>query len=186
MSNKLENRLNALAVRVANEFINSYGQIGSLSALNSTNKGSLVGAINEALAKIPEGLLFASNNLSDVTDVSAARTSLSVFSQSEVSAAIAAVTLGSLGGLNQAEVDARVATIVGTAPAALDTLQEIATALGEDPNFAATITAALGNKLDYSKEQVLTDAQELQVCVNAGVGNPDVDLVASFETALNA
>lgn len=34
------------------------------------------------------------------------------------------------------------------APAALDTLNELAAALGDDPNFAATITAAIALKLD--------------------------------------
>ena len=42
-------------------------------------------------------------------------------------------------------VDARVQLIVGAAPAALDTLQEIADALGDDPNFSATITTQLGS-----------------------------------------
>lgn len=41
-----------------------------------------------------------------------------------------------------AAVDARIQAIVGAAPAALDTLQELAAALGSDPNFAATINAA--------------------------------------------
>ena len=34
--------------------------------------------------------------------------------------------------------------IVDTAPAALDTLNELAAALGDDANFSATITTALG------------------------------------------
>lgn len=42
-----------------------------------------------------------------------------------------------------AAVDARVQNIVGAAPAALDTLVELATALGNDASFAATVTAQL-------------------------------------------
>jgi hypothetical protein len=41
-----------------------------------------------------------------------------------------------------------VANLVDSAPATLDTLNELATALGNDANFATTITSALGNKLD--------------------------------------
>lgn len=43
-------------------------------------------------------------------------------------------------------VDARVQLIVDAAPAALDTLNELAAALGDDPNFAGTITLSLAGK----------------------------------------
>lgn len=40
----------------------------------------------------------------------------------------------------------RVAALVNSSPAALDTLNELAAALANDPNFAATMTTALANK----------------------------------------
>jgi len=40
-----------------------------------------------------------------------------------------------------------VAAIIDTAPTTLDTLNELAAALGDDPNFATTVTTALGTKL---------------------------------------
>jgi hypothetical protein len=40
-----------------------------------------------------------------------------------------------------------VANVVNTAPAALDTLNELATALGNDPNFASSTATALGNRV---------------------------------------
>ena len=43
----------------------------------------------------------------------------------------------------QSAVDARVQVVVGAAPAALDTLKELADALGDDPNFAATVTGQI-------------------------------------------
>ena len=43
---------------------------------------------------------------------------------------------------------AAINALVNSAPGALDTLNELANALGGDANFAATITAALANKLD--------------------------------------
>lgn len=43
----------------------------------------------------------------------------------------------------QAYVDGRVQLIVDAAPAALDTLNELAAALGDDPNFSATVTTSL-------------------------------------------
>lgn len=47
-----------------------------------------------------------------------------------------------------ASVTAAINALVNSAPGALDTLNELATALGNDANFASTITAALGSKLD--------------------------------------
>ena len=56
--------------------------------------------------------------------------------------------------MTQAQVDAAIsaaiAALADAAPATLDTLNELAAALGDDPNFAATMTAALGGKLDAS------------------------------------
>ena len=43
------------------------------------------------------------------------------------------------GFLNKAEVDAAIQAVIGAAPETLNTLQEIAAALGDDPNFAGTI-----------------------------------------------
>lgn len=60
-------------------------------------------------------------------------------------------------------VDARVNEIIGTAPAALDTLQELATALGDDADFATTITNQLANKVDVDGTKVLSDVNYTQV-----------------------
>ena len=47
----------------------------------------------------------------------------------------------------KAYVDAEVAGIVNSAPSALDTLDELASALGDDANFATTTATSLGEKL---------------------------------------
>lgn len=54
--------------------------------------------------------------------------------------------LKSAGYQTAEQVDARIKDVIGTAPEALDTLQEIAKALGDDPNFAGTITNELSTK----------------------------------------
>lgn len=43
-------------------------------------------------------------------------------------------------------VQSATASLVDSAPATLDTLNELAAALGDDPNFATTVSTALGNK----------------------------------------
>lgn len=45
------------------------------------------------------------------------------------------------------EIDAAVAALVDAAPGALDTLNELAAALGDDPNFAATVNASIAARL---------------------------------------
>lgn len=45
-------------------------------------------------------------------------------------------------------VDTKVAGIVDSAPEALDTLNELADALGNDPNFATTVATQIGSKVD--------------------------------------
>lgn len=50
------------------------------------------------------------------------------------------------------EVAAAVAALVDSSPGALDTLNELAAALGDDPNFATTITAALAGKQPLATE----------------------------------
>jgi hypothetical protein len=46
------------------------------------------------------------------------------------------------------ETDSRIQEIVGAAPDALDTLQELGSALNNDPDFAATMTNELSKKVD--------------------------------------
>jgi len=48
------------------------------------------------------------------------------------------------------DISTAVSNLVNSAPSTLDTLNELATALGNDANFSTTITTALGNKLDSS------------------------------------
>jgi hypothetical protein len=47
-------------------------------------------------------------------------------------------------------VTTAIGNLVDSAPSTLDTLNELALALGEDPDFAATIVGALGDKADVS------------------------------------
>lgn len=47
---------------------------------------------------------------------------------------------------NMAALQAAIANLINSAPGALDTLNELATALGNDPNFATTMTNALAGK----------------------------------------
>lgn len=51
----------------------------------------------------------------------------------------------------KSEVDAKVASLVNSAPDLLNTLDELAAALGDDPNFATTVTNKIASKADASE-----------------------------------
>lgn len=63
------------------------------------------------------------------------------------------------------QVDARVEEVIGSAPEVLDTLEELAKALGDDPNFAATITEELGKKVNEA-DLVPISNEEIEQIVN--------------------
>ncbi|WP_370195203.1 MULTISPECIES: hypothetical protein [Aurantimonas] len=58
------------------------------------------------------------------------------------------------------------AAVVDAAPATLDTLNELAAALGDDPDFGASTAAALANRVRVDAAQGLTDAQKRQARAN--------------------
>lgn len=61
-------------------------------------------------------------------------------------------------------IEAAVAALVGQSPVTLDTLNELAAALGNDPSFATTIATALGNKQPL--DQTLTALAALATAAN--------------------
>lgn len=66
-------------------------------------------------------------------------------------------------------VAAAINALVSAAPGALDTLNELAAALGNDPNFATTVTNGLAAKLD--KAQNLADLPNVATArTNLGLG----------------
>lgn len=58
--------------------------------------------------------------------------------------------------VSNTDLENRIKNLIGSAPAALDTLQEIAKALNNDANFAATITNTLAQKVDKVTGKQLT------------------------------
>lgn len=70
------------------------------------------------------------------------------------------------------EVEAAIEKIIGSAPEVLDTLEEIARALGDDPNFASTITkklAAITEKVNQEIEDRAAADAALQVNIDKEV-----------------
>lgn len=78
------------------------------------------------------------------------------------------------GYQTEAEVEAAIEKIIGSAPEVLDTLEEIAKALGDDPNFASTITkklAAITEKVNQEIEDRTAADAALQVNIDKEVAD---------------
>ena len=65
------------------------------------------------------------------------------------------------------EVDSKIAALVDSAPTTLDTLNELAAALGDDANFATTVTDALAGKASTSHTHAISDVTSLQTTLDA-------------------
>lgn len=158
-------RISDLATRMATEckslrtLLNANG--ADLSALTTTQKASLVAAINEL--KTALDALGTPITISD-----SASSTTQVWSSSKVAS----------------EITAAKNALTNGAAAALDTLSELAAALGNDANFASTITTALGYRLRFDAVQTLTTEQKTQACANLGIGEPDTDFVTTFNSGL--
>lgn len=284
-----------LAVRIGTEFKAVYAKEGNLASLTTTDKASLVAAINELQAEILAGGSITADGISDATvtgkaviravDQAAARTAIgagtsnlaiggggsdakagnyvptwseitskpttfapivgttavdakagnyvptwseitskpttfapiigttsttakagdyqpssanisdaSTIGKSVLTAANAAAILTLLVAYSKSETDSAISTaianLVNSSPAALDTLNELATALGNDPNFATTINTALGYRVRVDAAQTFTGPQKQQgrdnidVYSKAEIGTVTTDYVAVFNAAL--
>lgn len=123
------------------------GNLTDLSTLSTTTKASLLAAINEVKAQADS---LAGAGTVAINDTTASTTS--VYSSTKTNTAISAA----------------VAALVASSPATLDTLDELAAALGDDPSFATTMTTALGNRVRYDAAQTLTGPQKTQALANIG------------------
>lgn len=122
----LSTNVSNLATRVATEIkavrtlVN--GNAGDLSSLTTTAKSNLVAAINELDAAI--GAIDLTDLISDTTTATT-----TTWSSTKIDSAI----------------DAAVSALVDGAPGLLDTLNELAAALGDDENFATSVATSISN-----------------------------------------
>ena len=68
-------------------------------------------------------------------------------------------------------------------PETLDTLTEIADKLNGDAALVANMSVALNNRVRFDEEQVLSSEQKTRACTNIGIGEPNTDFVAIYNTA---
>ena len=160
----LETKIIALAQAIGTDVKTLTTKQGDLTSLSTTAKGNLVAAINELYTMAGSAGATIDDNAGDgATAV--------VWSADKVYDSIEAAKIAVTNSLTNG------------AAAALDTLSELAAAIGDDPNFAATIATEIGNRVRYDAVQTLNTAQKLQACTNIGVGDPESDLAGAYATA---
>jgi hypothetical protein len=84
----------------------------------------------------------------------------------------------------QSYVSTQVSNLVDSAPATLDTLNELAAALGDDASFSATMSTSLGNRLrvDISSQE-LSSTEQSNARTNLGLGTAATSASTAFAAA---
>ena len=160
----LATRIESLVIRVAQEFNDVRATAGNLASLSTTDKSSLVAAINELKAAVLSATAIDDNQIATST----------TYSSNKI------VSL----------LDALKADILGGADPAYDTLLELQQALQNDQSGIAAITAAIDKRVRFDAAQTLTVAEQAQALANIGavaasdIGDTATDFVAIFNAAL--
>jgi len=138
---------------------------GTLSGLTTTDKSNIVGAINEVNAKPTSGAPpDASTSVKGILELA---------DLAEVAAGVDTTRAVTVQGVRQERTALKEEILGVGVPEALDTLEELAEALGDDENFAAAVTTQLA-----SIEAELDTKQDA-----AEIGNANADLVALYYAA---
>lgn len=112
---------------------------GDLTGLTTTDKTSLVAAINEVQAEVGAG-----GTQPDATELVKGIVELATLA--EVATGTDSTRAVTAAGVRQERTALKAEILGAGVPAALDTLDELAAALADDANFAATVTTSLAGK----------------------------------------
>lgn len=161
----LASRIESLVIRVAEEFNDVRAKAGNLANLSTTDKSSLVAAINELKAAVVSATA--------IDDSQASTTS--TYSSTKIIALL----------------DALKDEILGGADAAYDTLLEIQQLLENSTSGLDALLAAVNHRVRFDAAQTLTAPEKAQARDNIGavaaidIGDTDTDFVAIFDGELD-
>lgn len=148
---KVATQANSSVQNLSEELVYFGESLGDMQSLGTTS-GNIVGAINEVKGDIPTNNNQLTNGAGYITGIDS----------SDVTSALGFTPYNATnpsGYQTAAQVNKIVEDVIGAAPDVLNTLDELAQALGDDPNFAATITEQLGKKLNKTDLVPITNAQ---------------------------
>jgi hypothetical protein len=163
-------------------------QSDATSKANAAQAAAIAAAEADATSKA---------NAAQAAAIAAAQSDATSKANAAQAAAIAAAQSDATSKANTAETNAKtyadglITNLVNGAGPALDTLNELAAALGNDPNFATTISTSLGTKLSLASVNITGDGtvgadgveytvahnlNKANVIVQAYEGNDSVDV----------
>lgn len=182
----LQIRLQDLATAIATDYklLRTFvtgSSTGDLTGLTTTSKTSLITAINEVNGKAAPAPASASTTTPGI---------VALATLAEAAAGTDSAKAVTAAAVRQERLALKNEILGVSVPGALDTLDELANALGDDANFASTITTGLGNRVRVDvATQGLTTLQQGNARTNiaavgtAQIGNEETDLVAVYTAA---
>lgn len=130
------------AVYITGDRLDNWNNWGGVSP------GMTIHTTNGITRYYADGVTIPNKTASDLLNAARGTVSIQdIISQVTVPTKVSELTNDS-GYQTEAQVAAKVSALVDSAPETLDTLNELAAALGDDPNFATTITNKIAGKQD--------------------------------------
>lgn len=160
----LVQRITAAVSQIALDIKNLTNKQGDLTSLSTTQKANLVSAINEIYTAL-------GNAGAKINDTAGNGDTTVTWSADKIYDTIELAKSAVKG------------EILGGASAAYDTLLEIQNMMQADDTTAAAMATAINNRLAFDAPQTLTTAQKLQGSTNLGIGDPETDFLAVYNTA---
>ena len=157
------------------------GKANDLTALTTTQKTTVVTALNSLKSEVDA--IIAAGNYSDAqadSRVQAAKGNFTTPSATEWG------STQDIATKIAADITTAVDGLINGAPGTLDTLSEIATALGDNPDVINNILASLGKRVRVDQPQPFTAAEQLMGNQNLGLGDPTTDFVAAYNASRDA
>lgn len=132
-----------------------------LGMINTRDNGPMPKLIIDAgtteLEMDTNGITVSNKSSSDLLNAAGGTVSIQdIISQVTVPTKVSELTNDS-GYQTESQVAAKVSALVDSAPETLDTLNELAAALGDDPNFATTVTNQIAQKADKTTATTSAD-----------------------------
>ena len=160
----------------------------SLASATPSNLGTAAAGTGTAAAR--DDHVHAMPGLGDLTDVTlSSPASGEVLTWNGSAWTAAADSTNLTGYATESFVTSAVANLVDSSPAALDTLNELAAALGDDANFAANVTASLSGKAAANHNHTSADVTDFATAASANapiqtVNNATGDITIANGTGL--
>ncbi len=181
-------QINDLAIRVGKECKLIYAKIGK-SALTTTEKTTLIGAINELDAAVK-------SNDGDISTINSALTALQI----KLNGIIDDTTASTTKVYSSSKVDSQITAakqavkndLLGGAGTAYDTLKELADLIETNKTAIEALQTIAAGHVKYDAAQVLTNEQKAQARTNIGaVAASEIDFtevnnkITANTTAIN-